>query len=346
MRKIYYIGTLSDLFYPYYQKATAQTDVQVFLNHLLTTKSFKECPSLRSIVYKLFIKSDRTLIDQCIFEIQALIDAIGAALIHGVQEKEQEALYYLVWRLCDFIPFCDPKPGCKLRMPVKDGKNWKMSTYVLDIQDLTTNLVSPLICVQGKSENGRPFLLFKGTPFTTSKGCLLSLWTDFVPCMPVGRLAFLLSVKKRLQPFFDSVEGDVLLSGQSLGGSLALMTAEAFSPKVSEVIAFCPAGYKPKCVIDASVTIIYQKRDPVPFVGRDFPKEFKRIYIETEEQQNPYMAHMRCMVPLVPMVMSDDQTPHTTKRLILTVAHTLISFPIFIATSLALCIRLFIPYRK
>lgn len=262
-------------------------------------------------------------------------------ITHKVIEQERVLGELVIGRILAFYPFLEPTGTLEVPLYM-DGK-WKIVSYSIERCTLTPDLLGSPLTAFGLTAPSYPSLfLLMGTALPTISGHLLSLWTDFVPGLAVGELAFQLFAKKRIRSWLEKQSGEVRLYGQSLGAALALHTVCAFEERVSEVHAFCPpalykrtfSAYQGK----AFVQLYWQKKDIVPLVGRGFHPLWKMTYIESEEPQSSFFAHVR-VVPAFSPFTAEEKTVSRRLWPLFTFFHFLLSLPIFCITTTIILIK-------
>lgn len=281
----------------------------------------------RKLVQALFVRKN----PQLLRELQRSLESLFERLI------ENEHPEILIARGIALLPFLDLQE--QVHVPQYMQGAWRMVRYEVKPLFLTPAwLGSPLAAYLLTHPSAPALLLFKGTPPPTSLGHFLSIWTDFTPGFSVGELAFRLFAKSRLTALLQKQKGVLKAYGQSLGGSLALLTASYLH--VDEVHAFAPAPLFKRAYSqfqEGDVSIYWHVNDPVPFIGGGFHSAWKFYEIEGQAPQNKFLAHLRCVV--MPCTVVQHQNCLRKRGALLPLLHFLVSIPVFCVTTLLLLLR-------
>lgn len=232
---------------------------------------------------------------------------------------------------------CNLREGEVFLLPQKIGGSWKKIHYKVDKKfALTPSWFSHPIPAYGLvSEEGPPLLIFMGTSFSSEKGGIATLLTNFTPGLSVGSLAYYCG-KSGLDEWLKDKIG-VRLFGHSLGGALCFHALRDHAEQIGSVDVFNAPGLYPwnwgNSTIWPEVNIYNQINDPVPTVGY-FPvgKNVSVYRILGDQVDYPWTAHVRPCVRDDNVLVVQTSAPYENGRLtrkLLTLLHILLG-PILI----------------
>lgn len=323
-------GSLASCYEPveYTPSTNAEGDAENLIKFLFSDLPFERRFFSKEFFSALLFKRNPSRLKAFHHKLQELLNALAKSKADPLLVEMQVGIILAV------VSFLEP--GGSLFIP-QDGK---MVEYVIERLKLTPPcLGSPLLAfgLTPKDAKHSTILLFRGTPPPTSSGCLVALWTDFVPGMSVGKLAYKLFAKKRIQSWLDKQEKPVIAYGQSLGGALCLLTAYDMPEKVAEVNSYNGATpYFKDFPNSVRVRLFIRENDPVRLLGR-YPEDFKIYRVVTPVVQNMFFAHIRSFPGLGKVcVMEGDVRRENSSilRPLMSIFHFLISIPIFILTTI------------
>lgn len=193
----------------------------------------------------------------------------------------------------------------KLQIPVYSANKWKLVPYHLELLDLTPSnrhintvysyAFNPVV---NNKDEAPAFLVHSGTTPSSMDGELAQLFTDAFPFAEVGGTLWFTG-KDNLNQWLNK-QNKVFMSGVSLGGSLAMMTARnCESPHVLERVTAINPGkllfpinesQKHKPTSEQTWCVIRQKGDLLGAIGGFYPKGFDVINVQltadTEAEMN------------------------------------------------------------
>jgi hypothetical protein len=347
MESIFYSGSLLELFKSD-TKPSSDTalEAQNAIAFLFSCDPFVRKKISKRVLSALFSKRDAELCDAIFFELAQLIIKIYRWLDQG---KEVALCETCLARILALIPFLEPPAGKSIAVPRKNGTSYNLITYTTESVALSPLwLGKPLLAtiLRPQADMGPPFLLFIGTMPPTISGCLLALWTDFVPGFAVGELAFRLFAKRRIAAILRSFQEKAIICGHSLGGAFALLSACEFGDHVAEVHAFgSPALFSrstKKFIAATKVSLYWYEGDIVPYVGSSFHPKWHHLVVRSERAQSGFFAHVRPVPALLPLSVSEIEPSEARKcyrRKVWTAIHFLVSLPLFPILTVALFLR-------
>lgn len=328
-------GSLASCYGPieFTPSTNAEDDAENLIKFLFSDLPFERRFFSKEFISAIFIKRNPVRLKAFHHKLQDLLYALAKC------EADPLLVEMQVGSILAVISFLEP--GGSIFLP----RNDEVVEYVIERLKLTPPwLGSPLLAfgLTPKDAKYSTILLFRGTPPPTSSGFLIALWTDFVPGVSIGKLAYELFVKKRIRSWLDKQEKPVIAYGQSLGGALCLLTANDMPEKVAEVNSYNGVlpNFKnfPESV---QVHMFIRENDPVRLFGR-FPENYKIYRVITPTVQNMFFAHIRSF-PALRGVCVLEGDPRRENRCILRPImyffHFLISIPIFLITTIIILIK-------
>lgn len=189
-----------------------------------------------------------------------------------------------------------------------------------------------------------PLLLFMGTTYPSSSG-FFTYMSDLHPFKSVGKWAFEQG-QAVIEDFVKRAHartGERLhLIGQSLGGSLSLLTAMHFHEHIENVDAFSSPALVTSDVtawnhmVDAKsalpkINIYCQQYDPVPMVGQAWGKDWNIRYVHGFPIHNGLEGHIRVgsAARSVVIVSAHEKITSSFHRTILGIIHRLAGLILF-----------------
>lgn len=322
---------------------TVHEEAENAVKFILSTVPFQASFLSKKLFCMCFQKRDPAFLQAVLDELQK-----WSKRLFDIVRKEENPLAEI--ELCHILamyPFLDPVGT--LIVPQKINGVYQLIQYAVEPIELTPKALGSALTAFGLTAEGAPsLLLFKGTPPPTGAGSLLSLWTDFVPGLGSGELAFTFFVKKRVGEWIDRAASPIKIFGQSLGGALALLSVCHFPDrkKIVEVHAFsAPALFQRalcKYQGNSKVSVYFQKNDPAPLVGAGFHSSWKLMRIVPRKRQNFFLAHLRIFPVFEDLSVIQVDALEDRKRFIrkiVTLLHAIISIPIFLCVSLILLFK-------
>lgn len=309
--------------------------------------------------------------------LQEVINKTHATLLqpHPTPSKVKFAKM-LMLNILALLPFTDPANGSQINVPQLINKRWEMVTYRIEVLPITSEwLGKPIPALGLKQVNNpqaQPLLIFRGTPQPTADGSLPALASDAVPGKTVGEVIYNRSwVKELLQKWIKDAyhqflndsqpiseanvkekslinqidSRGVIIVGQSLGASLAIIAGSHQPEFVSEIHGFgSPAPL-------AAVREIYERRkndtgckpefhlywnfgDKVPKVGTGFHPDWHIHKLFIPKSQWRLVAHAcanaavpkTIMVGISPVV--DAKLPSRTMTNLAKEIQSVVMFPV------------------
>ena len=170
--------------------------------------------------------------------------------------------------------------GDTLMLPVFEDGKVKGTLYQVEKIPLTGDRITstyPCYIFNPVSDRAAPpQLVFKSTTYPGSEGFLWALVADLTPGYPIGTPLFYMG-KDKIKAWLDKQTVPAILHGHSLGGTMAIFTADAYKDKIQRAFAYGPAGGYTSDLDGEKVTIMYGGSDPVGMLG-DMPKGARYVY--------------------------------------------------------------------
>ena len=210
------------------------TPAQIALYYLFFNRELSFSDLSKNVLSAIFGFKDQALLDDAFVAFQAVLDQVE------ITPDTEHLDEVMIGNFLALLPFFGPTPGKTISIPQKkvDG-TWPRVGYSIEPIDLTPeSFGSPFQCYGLTSAfDTPPILLFRGTSHPTCSGACWSYWTDFVPFTTPGESLYRLFVREKVAEWLERNPG-ARVYGQSLGGSLALMTACEHPDAISEVHAY------------------------------------------------------------------------------------------------------------
>lgn len=262
---------------------------------ILTDAIMGKRPSLRQldkkVVKAFFYKHDSELASAAKADFQDLFNFISAKAQKEARPLElKEELF--CYRLLSFFPFLKPE-GESIDFPISYEGPVEIRTYRFERIELTDNkLVSPLVAYGLIAKEGAPILIFKGTTYPADDGFARSLLADFTPNSSVGGRV-LKKASDSLKAWVSDKKG-IIVTGISLGGSLAQHFGQEFSDRTTKIYAFsAPRLIRSELKEDSPPCIrVNTKGDIVTKVGDSLLPKTITYEIETDEKYNFLWRHI------------------------------------------------------
>lgn len=220
----------------------------------------------------------------------------------------------LIGNILALYPFFEPNEGDQLAIPQKIDGAWKLVNYTVNLLQMTPSWKGDPYYACGfvppeDEPKAAPHLSFMGTPPPTTRGSLHAEWTDFVPGLSVGETVYA-EGRQVIEAWIDQQTSKgtrVNLYGQSLGGSLCLITLAHVDPeKIHEIFAYNPPSLWPSLQRKyeqniqnradedlPSVNIFCQENDPIYSLGVGWDTRWNVYDVLAEGRYSPYEAHIR-----------------------------------------------------
>lgn len=310
----YTAGTIASI-YPdsnLKKEKTAEADAENVLK-ILMGAPFNTSVISPSLLKAVLISKDKARMEALKTELEALgkvaFDKLNSEIPVSVEsEKLYEAL---IGNLLALYPFTEPTDNSQLQIPQKIAGKWALVTYTINHLPVSPSWLGEPIPAYGlkpqNNEKASPLLLFRGTPQPTASGSLLALASDIVPGYSVGEIFYEHAEKNVIQPWIEAAHkefGKVKIFGQSLGGSLSLLTLSRQPDKVCEVNVYgSPALLNSSLKIyeertkgmaqadKPKVNLYWNNGDPVPLAGAAFHQDWNLYKVIIPARQNGGLAH-------------------------------------------------------
>lgn len=299
------------------------------------------------LIKAIFVRKDPKMSEGLETAITSAIETIYNQLTQPDLTPNQEKLArYFIGNLLSIYTFVEPQKPT-IRVPQKIENRWEMVEYKIEILPLTPQWLGDPIPAYGltplNQDKASPLLLFRGTPHPTANGLIPAVSSDFVPGYAVGEVIYEYSCKKLVEDWIDKANskyGKVSLYGQSLGGSLSLLTLSRQPQKIKEVFAYgspAPLGntlklYEKNChehkCERPKVHLLWNQNDPVPIIGSGFHPDWDLLKVIITGKQNRLEAHASINVGMpkaVVMKMNNKVVNQAYSRLFLNILHQAIS---------------------
>src|SRR5207249_2582946 len=149
----------------------------------------------KRVYQALFYKKDVDFLRAVQDELELVMLQLAKKLQQAPDSEQERLCEMLVSSILSIYPFLEPLPQM-LKVAQKINGEWKLVCYDVERLALTPErLSSPMTAFGLTAKDAQALLLFMGTPQPTASGSFLSVWTDLVPGMMVGELAFHLFAK-------------------------------------------------------------------------------------------------------------------------------------------------------
>ncbi len=237
-------------------------------------------------------------------------------------------LQNIITAALSIIPYTEPLDDTVIRVPQLIDDRWQKITYTLQRIQMTQSAFGPPYFAYGLMPNSggaQAQILFMGTnPIPTATGANHTFMADTIPGLSVGEHLYL-SGKNNIQEFINHAHtttgAPVIANGQSLGGSLAVLS-HVYQPDKVQAAAFNPPAFllnlrttyernielaKLNDETDEEffkrthgnknpITIITNKGDPVFQIGTYIPGNAKiwRVSSDVGDNGNAVSRHKDC----------------------------------------------------
>ncbi len=275
---------------------------------------------------------------------QKIVEASKELQKENLPQNEEIMLVAALGNLLSLIPFAEPDPGFILTVPQRIVGKWTDVKYRSETLLLTPKKYGSQVPAIGlkpvENNEAAPLLLFRGTPQPSASGAIPATFSDTIPFYSVGEYIYENYSKELIQDWVNKCEKKVKLYGQSLGGSLSLITLVNQPEKISEVFVYgSPSLLKStmknyesnlrKCSGDVPrVHIYWNHRDIVPLTGHGFHKNWNlhKVIIPNLENLLSIHALMHTAYKNVVIVNIDPELDSkTTSRKVMVVFHLILS---------------------
>lgn len=216
---------------------------------------------------------------------------------YQMQNVEPSSDQHTWWQLqinniLNYLTYTECPTGTQIEIPqyLETSKQWQLVSYEITRLQLTPGwLGSPYYAygLTSADPDAKSLLLFMGTTYPGGNGFLWTLLADMMPFMSVGSLLFRVG-KKVLKKWVAEQRAHnkaIDCHGQSLGGALSILAADAFKKDDLKSYATVPAGAYQATQEATNVTVIFGGRDPVCQVG-EMPEGARFIYVCPPETQS------------------------------------------------------------
>lgn len=222
----------------------------------------------------------------------------------NLTEKDEKLLVMVLGNLLSLYPFSEPKTRTVLTIPQKvDGKwtsvNYTIETLFLSPEEYGSQI--PALGLVPDNPEANPLLIFRGTPQPTASGSLLAMFSDVIPGYSVGEYIYKNFSEDLIKDWINKSGKKVNLYGQSLGGSLSLITLVNQPHKINEVHIYgspslleSSMGDYSKLVKEGSkpdVNIYWNHGDFVPMTGSGFHEDWKVYRLLLPKKRDPLSSH-------------------------------------------------------
>lgn len=307
----------------------------------------------KEVIKGLFLKRDSVLFEELFLGLQELIQELSQRLQNSEDIEEHKLAEILLGHAMSLLPFVEPESGTELVIPENEGGVWREGRFRCERVELTPNwLGSPMVALAlqpvVKTSQTCPKLLFMGTPPPTVNGAFLSYWTNFIPGYSIGEGIFRFCIKKRMEEWLQSQSALVDLSGISLGGALALLTASHFPQHVRRVNAYHASGLHERALQVYEQKVAYLKHVPifrlysqngdlVPKLGKRLPADWHHFHLISVKSLGRIASHNRAFSgrPVIVKMGMERQT-----KKVWNVLYQIISIPICCILTTVLIIKI------
>lgn len=333
----------------------ARQKVQPIVDLLLGEKVPRLGQVSAALVKAALIKRDSVLMGALRDALQEKCMDLRGVLETAPDSDEGKIAAILVNNIVSLFPFTEPPEGWVFQIPQKVNNKWKSVNFITERIPLTPSVLGSEYCAWGlkpvNDEAATPILVFMGTTHPTATGARFTVWSDFTPFAAVGELIFKAWGKQRITTWLNTrCPKPPIVTGMSLGGSLALLTAAALPDKVAEVQAYSPPALRQRH-LDAytsaagnrpNVQVYCQENDLVPKVGVGWHKDWDVYEVIPEKPAGRFFAHAKIFAAASSVaVMKVDPTKENKSwfRKIFDVLHEVASLVVFPLITLYLFVR-------
>jgi hypothetical protein len=338
-------------------KKTDNDDVETGYNHqsgrnlvkwLFSESVFSTSMVDASLLKSLVIKRDPQVFDEFRDGLQEVLDSVCFHASNTTEQYQEHfiadfsadgedingknlQLQNIITSALSIIPFTEPLDGTVIRVPQLIDNSWQEITYTIQRIQMTPSAFGAPYFAYGLMPNGgeapgaQAQILFMGTnPIPTATGSHHTFMADTIPGLSVGEHLYL-SGKSNIQEFINNAHATtgvpVIANGQSLGGSLAVLS-HVYQPDKVQAAAFNPPAFlfnlrttyernleQAKLTDETDeaffkrthgnknpITIITNKGDPVFQIGTYIPNNAKIWLVSSDVGDNgSYVArHKDC----------------------------------------------------
>lgn len=309
---------------------------------ILTDAIMGKAPSFRQldkrVVKAFFYRHDPELAKEARADFQDIFNYIA-----DKAQKDNRPLVLkeelFCYRLLSFFPFLKPD-GESVEFPFSSEGRVQKIAYRFERIELTDDkLISPLIAYGLVAKEAPPLLVFKGTTFPADDGFARSILADFTPNKSVGG-AVLKNASDRLKAWVSDKKG-IIVTGMSLGGSLAQHFGVEFTDRTSKIYAFsAPRLIQSELKENAPLCIrINTKGDIVTKVGDSLLSNTKTYEIETDEKYNLFWRHILAPESRKNKEIKEKESEEVS---IFAKLHRIFSPLIYLITSIAISVFLYV----
>jgi hypothetical protein len=315
--------------------------VDDFIQFILKGSQMPHIPKKWEVWKAIFVQLNPELMESFKETLQTcLLECLDQFNNPDIGPDREDVYRIFLGNVLALLPYSYPKEG-SIVIPQKIDGAWIKATY--EIEKIPLNLAwitSPLYAygLTPTTPGAQPILIFTGTTFPAGDGFAASVLTDFTPGCSVGESVFALG-KANIAKWMKD-RHNVSLFGQSLGGSLALLTLIEFTEQIGRVDAYNPAGLYPwkwkNAYNEGNINIYMQSNDLVPILGTWPTGEAVHLYKinpNTEGIKPNFLAsHIQAFTGQ-PEVLIEKLDPFKenkqVKRVLLTILHMVLG-PILI----------------
>lgn len=273
---------------------------QHFSRHAIPTSS-QETPKQESwgdYLYRMFVETNAQEKEEGLAWYKKILTE---NLTPASSEEEKEGFHIWKYNTLALYALLSPSAEDSFSLPREDGS---LASYAIESLPLSPDTLLPSLQAYGltpKDPQDPPILLFRGTVFDAGEGAVQSFLADANPFFSVGGLFFHLYGKARIEEWLKKQNGKkAIITGSSLGGSLALQTACYLPSYIDKVYAFnSPALSLVELftwnTVDEkekpSVCVYLQDKDPIHYIGSAFAQDWKIYHVYNHGAQTPAQHH-------------------------------------------------------
>jgi len=317
-----------------YNKQYYQVNARNALRHLTYGQPLFKQPywsksNLRSawINFKsLFIKRDQQHLYALRDELKNIFEN-AYEVLQDCDAETEERLEIFLNTLISNLPFLDPQDNEAMFIPKKIDGRWLLVPYLFKKIDISphSGWLSRLIededrlyawGLEPQVPEADPYLLLMGTSYLSGQGAHFSLLGDLSAGQSVGEPHDLTHLECWIRE-----RHNIIVSGHSQGGSMAMIVAGKFPDHVRQAFALNPAALlrstidKLKQTWDATKTQIYvyiQERDPVFIFGQAFLPGTRFFHVTHPESKiaSLFSAHVHHFLGFLEANYEEIYDPH------------------------------------
>lgn len=330
------------------------SEVKRIIHYLLSDRDLSSSDISTKLLSATLLYKNEDFLAEAVEELQSIFQKLHTKLISNESPESKKAYEILLGNALALLPFFEPKKDSSIQVPQKLWDGWRLITYKIEPIALTPSWMgAPFYCYGLRADLAPPLLLLQGTTYPASSGSLWTYWTDVIPFTSVGELVYRFWGKEKIRAWLDRNWQRAHIYGQSLGGSLSIMTVCDHPEKISEVHAYgSPSPFfgfintyreKVKTLeVPPTVNLYQQEGDLVPLLGWGWHEDWKISTIVAEKKLSPIPAHAKAFTAqkcFMIMNVKDEMQQTLIQRIAFNIFHLFISIPLSIIWTLIITVK-------